>query len=96
MFKPNDDELFRVYEKDLELRRFFENSAFRELYQSWTFPHDQSTTKTQILKALRKIGLKVGSNSQNDSFEDKLLTRIITAVMIFNLPLVGKEPERIL
>lgn len=22
MFKPNDDELFRVYEKDLELRRF--------------------------------------------------------------------------
>lgn len=57
MFKPNDDELFRVYEKDLELRRFFENSAFRELYQSWTFPHDQSTTKTQILKALRKIGL---------------------------------------
>ena len=72
MFKPNDDELFRVYEKDLELRRFFENSAFRELYQSWTFPHDQSTTKTQILKALRKIGLKVGSNSQNDSLEDKL------------------------
>ncbi|KAF6066424.1 phospholipid-translocating P-type ATPase, flippase family protein [Candida albicans] len=71
MFKPNDDELFRVYEKDLELRRFFENSAFRELYQSWTFPHDQSTTKTQILKALRKIGLKVGSNSQNDSLEDK-------------------------
>ena len=72
MFKPNDDELFRVYEKDLELRRFFENSAFRELYQSWTFPHDQSTTKTQILKALQKIGLKVGSNSQNDSLEDKL------------------------
>ncbi|CAK9441329.1 uncharacterized protein LODBEIA_P51980 [Lodderomyces beijingensis] len=57
MFKPNDDEIFRVYEQDIEMRRFFERTAYKELYQSWTLPRDQSTTKAFILKLFSQIGL---------------------------------------
>ncbi|RCK59425.1 putative phospholipid-transporting ATPase DNF3 [Candida viswanathii] len=64
MFKPNDDEIFRVYEQDFELRKFFENAAYKELYQSWTFPRDQSTTKTLIIKAFRNIGSVIGIKSK--------------------------------
>lgn len=71
MFKPNDDEIFRVYEQDLELRKFFENAAYKELYQSWTFPHDPSTTKMLIFKAFRNIGSKLGIK-KNRLIEEEL------------------------
>ncbi|KAI3406706.2 DNF3 [Candida oxycetoniae] len=67
MFKPNDDEIFRVYEQDIELRRFFENTAYKELFQSWTFPRDQSTTKASFIKLFKKIGLCRGSSSSSSS-----------------------------
>ncbi|KAG7666040.1 DNF3 [[Candida] subhashii] len=55
MFRPNDDEIFRVYEKDIELRRYFEQIAYNDLKQSWTFPKEPSTTYKLIKKVFRTI-----------------------------------------
>ncbi|KAK6454965.1 aminophospholipid-translocating ATPase [Scheffersomyces xylosifermentans] len=64
MFKPADDELFKLFEQDIDLRRFFEHRAYKELHQGWTYPRDASTTKTMIKKVLRTIGDKVGIHQQ--------------------------------
>ena len=48
MFFPSDDELFRVFEKDVSLRRLFEERAYKELHQGWTFPRDKSTVLTKL------------------------------------------------
>lgn len=42
MFKPSDDDIFRLYERDLDLRRFFEQRAYQELKQGWTFEKEPS------------------------------------------------------
>lgn len=71
MFKPNDDEIFRVYEQDFELRKFFENAAYKELYQSWTFPRDPSTTKMMIMRAFRNVGSLLGITSNSKTKEEE-------------------------
>lgn len=53
--KPSDDEIFRVFEKDVDMRRIFEQQLYSELKQGWTFPRDPSTTGLAIKKVLRKI-----------------------------------------
>ncbi|EGW35453.1 uncharacterized protein SPAPADRAFT_132524 [Spathaspora passalidarum NRRL Y-27907] len=60
MFKPNDDELFRVYERDIQLRRYFEQAAYSELHQSWNFTKEPSTTGKFIARVFRKIGKSIG------------------------------------
>lgn len=50
MLKPNDEELFKLFEKDIDLRRFFEQTAYNDLKQGWTFETNPSTTKTKIKK----------------------------------------------
>ncbi|KAK6463093.1 putative phospholipid-transporting ATPase [Scheffersomyces coipomensis] len=51
MFKPSDSETFKVFERDLSMRRIFEQNAYKELYQSWTFEKNSSTARSNILKA---------------------------------------------
>lgn len=79
MFSPSDDQIFQVYEKDMKWRKLFEQSAYKELFQGWTFPRDPSTTKTQILKLLSKIGinvdLKTGKNIELPANEDELYSQ---------------------
>lgn len=79
MFSPSDDQIFQVYEKDMKWRKLFEQSAYKELFQGWTFPRDPSTTKTQILKLLSKIGinvdLKPGKNIELPANEDELYSQ---------------------
>ncbi|KAI5965575.1 DNF3 [Candida pseudojiufengensis] len=65
MFKPNDDDTFKVYEKDMELRKVFENTAYKDLYQGWTFTRDPSTTKTLILNLFKKIGFNTDSSRRD-------------------------------
>ncbi|KAI5966100.1 DNF3 [Candida margitis] len=78
MFNPSDDQIFQVYEKDMKLRKLFEQSAYKELYQGWTFPRDPSTTKTSLFKLLNKIGINVdlksfgGKNIELGDNEDDL------------------------
>ncbi|KAK6200178.1 uncharacterized protein RJT21DRAFT_5284 [Scheffersomyces amazonensis] len=54
MFYPSDDELFKLYEKDIGLRRIFEHKAFNELHQGWTFPPDPSPVMMRIKKLFGK------------------------------------------
>lgn len=57
MFKPSDDELFKVFEQDIEMRRLFEENAYTELHQGWTFEKQPSTWRTGIIKLLGRIGI---------------------------------------
>lgn len=75
MFKPSDDEIFKVYEQDMELRRIFETAAYKELCQSWTWPRDPSTTKALLRKILVKIGIlrdKQSTEKENPSADIEL------------------------
>ncbi|RLV96231.1 putative phospholipid-transporting ATPase DNF3 [Spathaspora sp. JA1] len=74
MFAPNDDELFRVFERDIELRRYFEQAAYNELYQSWTFPKDKSTTGKGITAVFRKIGSWIGISPKSLEEEIRIHT----------------------
>lgn len=40
---PGNDDIFRVYEKAIEMRRLFENETFGYLNQGWTFEKEDST-----------------------------------------------------
>lgn len=55
MFNPSDVELFQIYEKDLDLRRMFEERSFNELKQGWLFPRDPSTTFVKLKALWNKI-----------------------------------------
>lgn len=59
MVRPGDTELFQLYERDLELRRLFEEKAMRELRQGWFFARDGSTTKKLLCRLLAKVGIKL-------------------------------------
>ncbi|CUM62818.1 uncharacterized protein PRCAT00000376001 [Priceomyces carsonii] len=69
MFAPSDDDLFRLYEKDIEMRRSFEEMAQTELNQGWNFPRNSSTTfrlvKSLVNKLLSKLNMK-GVFSETD------------------------------
>lgn len=55
MFSPSDVELFQIYEKDLELRRMFEERSFKELKQGWLLPREPSTTRIRIKQLMNKL-----------------------------------------
>lgn len=57
MLNPSDDELFKLFEQDIEMRILFEEKSWNELYQGWTMDRDQSTTKLGIKKIFHKIGI---------------------------------------
>lgn len=55
VFAPNDTELFQLYERDIEMRRSFEEKALPELQQGWFFAKDSSTTGRKISTLFRRI-----------------------------------------
>lgn len=59
IFRPNDTELFQLFEKDFALRKKFEQSSISELKQGWFMAKDPSTTKTYFTKLAHRIfGIK--------------------------------------
>lgn len=40
---PSNDDIFKIYEKAIEMRRLFENETFGYLNQGWTFKKEEST-----------------------------------------------------
>lgn len=57
IFAPTDTEVFQLFEKDLNMRRNFEENALNELHQGWFFARDPSTTRTKLLSLFRIFGL---------------------------------------
>lgn len=70
IFSPSDDELFRMFEKDIEMRRFFEEEAFSELHQGWTFPKEDSIWKSRATWVCKLIPEKLGLLSDADTNEE--------------------------
>lgn len=54
MFHPSDTEIFQLFEKDVDMRRTFEENAYPELKQGWLFPRDPLTTKMAVKRLWRK------------------------------------------
>ena len=79
IFNPGDDEIFKVFEKDHEMRKIFELNAFKELYQGWNFPKDPSTFKVGCCKLIAKLGIKVKipvkENSSNNQYLQGIVNR---------------------
>lgn len=65
IFAPNDTELFQLFERDVELRRMFEEKSLSELHQGWFFVKQSSTT----LKSLGSVFKKIFGSSLADVVE---------------------------
>lgn len=59
-FKPSDDLLFQLFEKDLDMRRFFEQSSFKELQQGWQYPRQPSSWRIAAIKGYKFVRNKLG------------------------------------
>ena len=55
IFNPSDDELFKLFEKDIEMRRFFEEESYEELHQGWTFVKEESIWKRRAVLIWKAI-----------------------------------------
>ncbi|CUM54527.1 uncharacterized protein AC631_02275 [Debaryomyces fabryi] len=55
IFNPSDDELFKMFEKDIEMRRFFEEESYEELQQGWTFVKEESIWKRRAILIWKAI-----------------------------------------
>ncbi|KAG7193154.1 uncharacterized protein KQ657_000908 [Scheffersomyces spartinae] len=71
IFRPGDDELFKMFEKDIDLRRTFEKKAYSELYQGWTFQREPSTTFGRIKRLVGKIFFFIKKHPQHTQEETK-------------------------
>ncbi|KAK7686975.1 drs2 neo1 protein [Cerrena zonata] len=56
----NDDLLFQLFEKDLDMRRFFEQSSFKELQQGWQYPRQPSSWRIAAIKGYKFVRNKLG------------------------------------
>lgn len=65
MFKPSDDELFKFIEKDIGMRRLFEEHSWSELHQGWTMEREPLTVRMKILTLLNRFGV-VKKNTLED------------------------------
>lgn len=63
IFNPSDDELFKMFEKDIEMRRFFEEESYKELHQGWTFVKEESIWKRRSVFIWKAIIGKFKSSS---------------------------------
>ncbi|CCE72554.1 Piso0_000138 [Millerozyma farinosa CBS 7064] len=71
IFSPSDDELFKMFEKDIDMRRYFEEQSYNELHQGWTYPKEDSIWRRKILAAFNFILSKAGiHNSKIDVSDD--------------------------
>lgn len=62
IIRPNDDEIFRAIEKDIEMRKSFEQKAFGDLQQGWTEPKESSIWRKTSIRILNSILSRLGSN----------------------------------
>lgn len=92
IFAPSDIELFQMFEKDTDLRRQFEQNAFKELMQGWTFARDASTTKTWIQGLFHKIFDKKSESDITAAVEDDNLGSAIYRKRAGTNPLNGELP----
>lgn len=56
---PSDDELFKLFEKDIDLRKVFELRLWQELRQGWTFPKEALPWLVKFVQWLNSIGFKI-------------------------------------
>lgn len=63
IFNPSDDELFKLFEKDVEMRRFFEEESYEELRQGWTFVKEESMWKRRAVLIWKAICQRFKSSS---------------------------------
>lgn len=71
IIKPNDEEIFKAIEKDIEMRKSFEEKAFKDLKQGWMTPKESSIWRkraiTMINFILGKLGLRVKLEDKGSS-----------------------------
>lgn len=71
IIKPNDDEIFKAIEKDIEMRKSFEEKAFRDLKQGWMTPKEPSVWRKRSVLAINyimsRLGLKVKLEDKGSS-----------------------------
>lgn len=60
MVAPLDDDLFKLYEKDIDMRRLFEKHSLSELHQGWEFPREPSSWRKTIIRAGKSVNKKLG------------------------------------
>ncbi|ODQ80800.1 hypothetical protein BABINDRAFT_166381 [Babjeviella inositovora NRRL Y-12698] len=60
---PTRVEIFQVLEKDYESRKFFEENAFEEMKQGWTWPQDQPLSGKLHARIFGKKMLVVGEDA---------------------------------
>jgi magnesium-transporting ATPase (P-type) len=53
--RPSDDQIFQVFEKNIELRRLFEQKAIKELAAGWTYPKELSIWRKWCVKGINRI-----------------------------------------
>ncbi|ABN66077.2 aminophospholipid-translocating ATPase [Scheffersomyces stipitis CBS 6054] len=70
MFKPADDELFRLFEKDIDMRRFFEQHSYKELYQGWTFSKQPSTLFAKLKNVAKGVLGKPAIQQELEAFDN--------------------------
>lgn len=59
MISPADDELFKLFERDVTLRKMFEIKAWPELCQGWTFPKEALPWLVKFVQWLQLLGFSV-------------------------------------
>lgn len=72
IFAPSDTEIFQVFEKDIKMRRFFEENALSELLQGWFFARDPSTTRSKLLSLMKIFG-RQQDNKLSEAVQDENL-----------------------
>ncbi|OBA19315.1 phospholipid-translocating P-type ATPase [Metschnikowia bicuspidata var. bicuspidata NRRL YB-4993] len=72
IFSPSDTEIFQLFEKDLHMRRSFEQNSLNELHQSWFFARDPSTTRNKILSLFTIFGCQK-RNDLSEAVQDESL-----------------------
>lgn len=74
MIFPSDDEIFKEYEKDIDLRRQFEQRSFPYLQQGWTMPQQSSIWRRRLIQGInyarKNMGMEPIPQETNDDTID--------------------------
>lgn len=77
VFVPSDTIIFQIFEKDIGMRRYFEQNAIPELVQGWFLARDRSTSKSLLLKLAHKLFGKSKNVELTEAIEDGNLNSAI-------------------
>lgn len=53
--RPSDDQIFQVFERNIDLRRLFEQKAIKELAPGWTYPKELSIWRKWCVKGINRV-----------------------------------------